>query len=240
MTPSHFLWKSEYLPSFTGILSMTAGFTIYWFLAASNRIRNHFFNRYSFERASVFYFLFQKITGGVFMGILPGTAMLYLTPNTLTDLGLNLKNTTDSVLYSLIMGVIIIALTYFSTQNKSTLGQYPQMRIQRWNLPVILVCILGWGIYLISYEFLFRGILLMTCNDSFGFWPALAINLSLYSATHIPKGPGETMGALPYGMLLCFITISTGSLFTAFTTHWIMAVGNDLFSVKHHPEIKFE
>ncbi len=79
----------------------------------------------------------------------------------------------------------------------------------------------------------------MVCNYSFGFWPAVAINLSFYSATHIAKGLSETIGTFPYGLLLCFVTISTGSIAVAFITHLILALTNDYFSVHHNSKMKY-
>lgn len=93
--------------------------------------------------------------------------------------------------------------------------------------------------YLFSYELMYRGLLLMVCYHSFGFWPAVAINLCFYSATHIAKGLNETIGTFPYGLLLCYVTISTGSIAVAFVTHLILALTNDYFSVYHNPEMKY-
>ena len=66
--------------------------------------------------------------------------------------------------------------------------------------------LLGWAIYLFGYEFLFRGILLFPLAETVGVWPAIAVNIALYSATHIPKGLDETLGAIPLGLVLCWLT----------------------------------
>ena len=52
---------------------------------------------------------------------------------------------------------------------------------------------LGWFIYLFGYELLFRGILLFPLVAAIGVWPAIGVNIALYSATHIPKGVEETI-----------------------------------------------
>jgi membrane protease YdiL (CAAX protease family) len=81
--------------------------------------------------------------------------------------------------------------------------------------------------------------LLFLCYYSLGFWPAVAVNIALYATTHIPKGAGETIGTFPYGLLLCYVTISTGSILVAFTTHFVMALSNDIFSIYHSKEMTF-
>jgi membrane protease YdiL (CAAX protease family) len=80
---------------------------------------------------------------------------------------------------------------------------------------------------------------LFSCYSAFGFWPATAINVGLYAVTHIPKGPEETAGTFPFGLLLCYVTLATESLFAAIVTHLIMALSNDLFSIYHSKEMKF-
>ena len=54
-------------------------------------------------------------------------------------------------------------------------------------------------------------------------WPAIAINIALYSATHILKGLDETIGAIPLGFVLCLLTISSGTigLFLSFMSLWL-------------------
>jgi membrane protease YdiL (CAAX protease family) len=97
----------------------------------------------------------------------------------------------------------------------------------------------GWFIYLFGYELLFRGILLFPLVDSLGVWPAIAINIALYSATHIPKGLDETMGALPLGLVLCILTLYSGTIWIAFFVHVAMAWTNSFTALKYHPDIHY-
>ena len=104
----------------------------------------------------------------------------------------------------------------------------------------MIVNALAWTAYMIGYEFMYRGILLTVCVDAFGFWPAVAVNLSFYSATHIAKGKTETIGTFPCGLVLCLITVYTGSIGTALLTHLTLALTNDYYSIHHNPEMRYE
>ena len=97
---------------------------------------------------------------------------------------------------------------------------------------------LGWTIYLFGYEILFRGILLFPLVTEFGVWQAIAVNVALYSATHIPKGLDETIGAIPLGIVLSLLTLQTGTIWIAFLVHVTMALTNSFTALKHHPEMK--
>lgn len=233
-----FEWDPAQYESVIAILLTSVCFSIYWFVTINPKIKILFFTKHQQEKAWINYVLFQKITGLVFLGIIPLSVVLTTTDNSPSDLGINLNNLGQSMIYIAIMGVLILILNFFAGKKPERLEDYPQMRIVNWTTKILTINVVAWTLYLLAYEILFRGVLLFLCYAAFGFWPAVAINLGLYATTHIPKGAGETFGAIPYGLLLCFITISTGSILVAFATHLIMAVSNDLISIYHNPEMK--
>ena len=71
-----------------------------------------------------------------------------------------------------------------------------------------------------------------------GVWPAIILNVAIYALVHVPKGIKEAVGAIPLGILLCIITLQTGSIIVALAVHIIMALGNEWFSLKAHPGMK--
>jgi uncharacterized protein len=117
--------------------------------------------------------------------------------------------------------------------------KYPQLRIKIWTLKYSIISLSGWFLYLFGYEFFFRGILLYTCFRAFGFWPALIINIILYAIVHIDQGAGLSLGSIPMGILLCMITLLTGSFLFAFIIHFWMAMNNEIFSIYNNPDLMF-
>jgi membrane protease YdiL (CAAX protease family) len=95
-------------------------------------------------------------------------------------------------------------------------------------------------LYLLGYEIMFRGFLLFSCLNEMNILSAIAINISIYALIHIPKGFKEVAGSLPLGILLCLMTIYTGTIWAAFMTHGILALSNEWFSLKYHPEISIK
>ncbi|MEZ5021390.1 MAG: CPBP family intramembrane glutamic endopeptidase [Bacteroidales bacterium] len=69
---------------------------------------------------------------------------------------------------------------------------------------------------------LFRGVLLFGLAKPLGPVVATAVNVILYSAAHIPKGKGETLGAIPFGMVLCILTLVSGTIWIALLPIWSM------------------
>ncbi|HOO98609.1 MAG TPA: type II CAAX endopeptidase family protein [Bacteroidales bacterium] len=220
----------------------TSGFIIYWFTALSGKIKDRFYARYENDRASVNYFIFTRIFGFMFLGAIPITICLAtLKDYPLSYYGLSFR--TDTLLLTLIstaaLGLIVFPLALISARKPKNLANYPMIRARVWTPETVMITIAGWAIYLFGYELLFRGILLMPLADNIGVWPAILVNVAFYSATHVPKGLEETVGAIPLGLVLCIITLATGTIWTAFLVHLIMAVTNCLTAMKYHPEIEY-
>ena len=177
------------------------------------------------------------------MGIFPTIICLIFLPEiTLADLGLTLIYETSlfSLFWIFVLSAIIVPLTYLSAQKPKNLANYPQIRAKVWSKKMLFINALGWFLYLFGYEFLFRGVLLIPLIEPLGMWPAIAINIALYSATHIPKGLDETIGAIPLGFTLCLLTISSGTIWIAFIVHVVIAWTNTFTALKFHPDMQLQ
>ena len=208
------------------------GFSAFWGVSKLKKIND----------GSVKKILFTKYWGLLTMGILPAIIALYLMPQySLADYGLtyNPESTMDSVIATLVLAALLMPLAYMTAKKPQHRENYPQIRETNWDRKLVIKNTFGWSAYLLGYEFLFRGILLFPLVDALGVWPAIAINTAMYSATHIPKGMDEAIGAAPLGIVLCLITLMTGTLWVAIVVHILMALANSFSSVYHNPNMKF-
>jgi membrane protease YdiL (CAAX protease family) len=129
-------------------------------------------------------------------------------------------------------------LAWFTSRSEKHRLQYPQVREPVWTRRLLVVDLLCWALYLLGYEAFFRGFLLFGLAGSMDVWQAVMINTLFYSLAHIPKGVGEAAGAIPLGLLLCLITLTTGNFWVAFFVHLSMAWSNELMSLRNHTEIQ--
>lgn len=136
--------------------------------------------------------------------------------------------------------VLILPLSYIQARKPANLEMYPQMRVREWTYPLLFWSNLTWILYLVGYETLFRGILFFPLLDHLGLVPALAINVAIYSIAHIPKGLSETIGAIPFGILVCLGAYATGTIWFPLLAHCVIALSNEWFSILHNPEIKLK
>lgn len=235
-------WKDADEFSFLPLMLLTVSFLIYWFTTKSERVKSFFFRKYEHDTASVFHISFNRIFGFFMLGFIPGIiCLVFLKDYSLADYGLTwIRETTlFSLVWIACLSLLVFFLTYYSAGKPENLAHYPQIRAKSWTRSIAWINTAGWALYLLGYEFMFRGILLFPLADHIGIWPAIAVNTALYSATHIPKGFTEALGAIPLGLVLCIFTLSSGTIWIAFFVHLTMALTNSFASLKFHPDMHY-
>lgn len=117
----------------------------------------------------------------------------------------------------LVLGVVFIsALLAFTLvkknlKNKVEISQYSHN--QGWIYFIIRI------VFLISYEFFFRGVLLFFFIENNGLILAIIISTSLYVLIHIFDTKAEILGAIPFGIVLCLFSYFTNNIWAAFIIH---------------------
>lgn len=200
----------------------------------SNRIRNYF----SPPAASVRKILYSRLMGAILFGFVPLMIIILVFQRPPGAYGLASDHLVKSILWWIPVALAGVVINYYGARSKKNLMMYPQMRVEQWNRGLLAVSAMSWIIYLAGYEFLFRGFLLFSCLKSFGYWPSVIINLSLYSLVHISKGYREAIGSLFFGFLLCYVTLRLGSFWFALFVHITMALSNEWFSLNFQPDMK--
>ena len=236
-----FSWGEGETKIFLPIFLTVVFFILYWFSAQSTVLKA-FFNKKT-KRGHVVFFFFSKVLGFFCFGVFPILICLLFIPDmSFYDYGLvfNQKTAFFSFFWILLLSIVVVPLAFFSAKKEKNLKNYPQIRANVWTKKTLFISLLGWFLYLLGYEFLFRGVLFFPLVSSLGVWPSIFINTALYSTTHIPKGLDETLGAIPLGFVLCVLTLYSGTIWIAFFVHLAMAWTNNLTSLKYNTNISFK
>jgi len=184
-------------------------------------------------------YMFRKLSGFIFMGIIPGFFYLKWIDPGFSALGLNVGALKENFLIIIAISALIIFLVYLISRYYGPAPGKPQINARSWSPRLFLLSSSGWVLYLAGYEFLFRGFLLITCYNAFGIWVAIAINLVIYSAVHMVNGTGETLGALVFGFVVCLFVIYRETIIIPVVMHIVLAVSADYFAIKFNPGLKF-
>ena len=182
----------------------------------------------------------QRLLGLLFLGIASGIIILLLPGAGLKDYGLSFSFNIPPPWWAYLLVPLILGIGYFSSRSSGNLAMYPQIRLRTWTPRLIFISAISWMAFLIGYEFLFRGFLLHASLGLMNTIPAFALNGALYALAHIYKGPGETYGSIPVGIILCYLTLVTGNIWSAVILHSFMALSNEWLSMRAHPEMKID
>jgi membrane protease YdiL (CAAX protease family) len=79
-------------------------------------------------------------------------------------------------------------------------------------------------VFLLSYEFFFRGVLFFSLLEIYGLVTAIVINTLLYVLIHIFDSKQEIVGAIPFGVILCLFSYFTSGIWIAFIIHMTLSV----------------
>lgn len=223
-------FSQDQLSFLIAIFFSTIGFVFY-----------HFYNegqKDKLTQGSLKQVLTQRLSGVLIFGLAPALTLIFIKA------GGEIKNAVGSASYSLLLPLVIITvflmpIGFYNSRTKQNLSMYPQIRIRNWNLSLLVVSALSWIAYLFAYEFLFRGILFTSSVSFLGLWPAIILNVGIYSLVHIPKGFKESFWAIVLGVIICLLVVRTGSFWIAFFIHIVLALSNEWFSLRAHPDIHF-
>lgn len=180
-----------------------------------------------------------RSTGVFLFGILPVIYLMSQKMN-IKEFGINSENLLISLYAILIVLPIIFIVVFINAKKEQNLKLYPEIRKQTWNAQLLILSAFSWLVYIFAYEFLFRGFFLFLSLQYFSYWPAIIINIILYALVHIPKGIKETVASLPFGLILCVITIESGNITASFVIHGFMGLFNEWLSLKAHPNMQLK
>ena len=211
----------------TPLLIGVLGYLLYFVFLKSSTFKAKCNNFFTYTKASFYWIQLTRIVAFICMANLPIAYIQYFEIDFWT---IDFSWTSTDTKYTLILAALLVPMGAINAKGKEHLAMYPQVRMLHWNPIEYLSNIFSWGLYLIGYEFLFRGILFLGLIPFVGLYPAIIINTVLYALAHLYKGKKETLGSIPLGIVLCFITAETGTIWTAFAVHWIMATNNFVWS----------
>ena len=125
-----------------------------------------------------------------------------------------------SMLAILALAIIAIKISTAEARRKKLGFIDPKFSINKGLIYIVIRLI-----FLFCYELFFRGVLFIFCLELIGLIPSILINIFLYALIHITDSKKEIVGSIPFGILLCFFTYYTGSIWPAFLIHAALSLG---------------
>jgi membrane protease YdiL (CAAX protease family) len=164
----------------------------------------------------------QRLSGVVLLGVVPALVTCAL-PGGLTDYGWGLSNPGLALGLAAGISALVLPTIFLASRGPKFREDYPEMHGIEWDRGLRVRNFATWSLYLLAYEFFFRGFLLFPLAAAFGAWPAIAVTTLAYVYAHLPKNGSETTGTLPMGVVFASTSLVTGGFWAPFVVHVLIA-----------------
>ena len=171
--------------------------------------------------------LHMRHAGGIIIMVVLPLLFLKNVPREILNWPQHVNNI--QVIALMISGLVLFIL---STKEADHVHDYHPIVNIRTTLHAILHMILRIT-FLVSYEWFFRGCLLVIAVTLFGIVPAIFINIALYALIHLMNGKKEFFGSFPLGLMLCVFTLWWKNIWPAALLHLLLSSSYE--SVLLHP-----
>lgn len=222
---------------FIALASLVIGFLLYLGIYLSPAIKEKLRAKFGSERGLTAWVIMVKMAGFILLGVIPALLITFELDKSLTDYGAG-QMTPAAWSWMIVLSLLILILNFFYGRRPKNYNTYPLIREKKWSLGLAFLSLLTSTLFIVSYEFFFRGFLLFSCIPLMGVEVAVMLNVVLYSFAHIHKGMQETIGSVPFGILLCYVTLTTGSFWAIMVTHIVLSLSADIFGFIGNPEMQ--
>ncbi len=158
----------------------------------------------------------SQIIGILWLGLVP---LILLKHDFLTLFsGLNIPAGSSLFLYILIF-ILVISMANKQSKNDSSRIQASTEDIINLSPTFYIRYFIGRSLFLFVYELWFRGFLLFDSINRIGMPTAVTLNVFLYALLHIFNSKKEMLACIPFGLLLCFLSILFNAAWPAIILH---------------------
>jgi membrane protease YdiL (CAAX protease family) len=222
------------------LVMVTAAYLTYHYALAADRFRARLGGVMGPEALEIASVSRQRIYGGLLLGGASLLTVLVGLGESPQAYGLGAPDWTATAAWFVGLGVILMPVLQKAARRPQQWLTYPQMRLGHWDRRRWWINTLSWGVYLLGYEFFFRGILLFWLVAHLGVWGGILTMNALYAFAHLNKDAGETWGSALIGVLFALMTLQTGAIWAAFAVHWLIATCSETFAIRANPALRWQ
>jgi hypothetical protein len=200
-------------------LSVAVLQTFSWYFTSRSFFRINFFPSFQFDPNVYLYEYLYWFLGDFFtFFVLPVLIIKLILHENSKNFGLTIGDYRTGFKITFIFLAIMIPLVWIFSSFQAFVRTYPQLVQVRDNWRVFFIFETGLFIYMIAWEFIWRGFMLFGLKDKFGYY-AIFIQMIPFLILHNGKPAAETFGAIVAGLALGVLAWRTGSIYYCVITH---------------------
>ncbi len=200
-------------------LSVAVLQTFSWYFTSRSFFRINFFPSFQFDPNVYLYEYLYWFLGDFFtFFVLPVLIIKVILKERGKDFGLSVGDYRTGFKITLIFLAIMMPLVWIFSSFQDFVRTYPQLVQVRDNWSVFFIFETGLFIYMVAWEFIWRGFMLFGLKHKFGYY-AIFIQMIPFLILHNGKPAAETFGAIVAGLALGVLAWRTGSIYYCVITH---------------------
>jgi membrane protease YdiL (CAAX protease family) len=204
--------------------------TVSYYYTSRRFFRYNYFEQLQFDKNVFLYeYIYWFVGDFLTLFILPLLIIKFLLKGKLTSFGFRVGDYKIGLKYSLIFLVVMIPIVWFVSANGDFIDTYPQLNDVKYSWNIFLVFESGILLYMIAWEFMWRGFMLFGLEEKFGYY-AVLIQMIPFLILHNGKPAAETFGAIVAGLALGILALKTRSVLYCIITHAGIMFSIDLVS----------
>jgi membrane protease YdiL (CAAX protease family) len=211
-------------------LSVAVLQTISWYYTSRNFFRVNFFPYYQNDPNVFLYeYLFWFIGDFFVLFILSILIIKIILREELRNYGLQFGDYKAGLGLSVVFFLVMLPVIWFFSATPEFTEKYPHLLSTRNSWGEFYIYESGMLLYMISWEFIWRGFLLFGLKEKFGYYSVL-IQMIPFVILHNGKPAAETFGAIAGGIALGVLAFRTNSIYYCVITHMGVMFTIDIIS----------
>lgn len=204
--------------------------TISWYYTSRNFFRINFFSYFQNDANVYLYEYLYWFIGDFFtLFILIVLIIKFILKENLKDYGIILGDFKVGLAFSFIFFLIMLPAIWIYSAAPEFSEKYPHLQSARNSWGIFFIYESGMLLYMISWEFIWRGFMLFGLKSKFGYYSVL-IQMIPFVILHNGKPVPETFGAIAGGVALGVLALRTNSIFYCILTHMGIMFTIDIIS----------
>jgi len=204
--------------------------TISYYYTSRRFFRNNYFEQLQFDK-NIFLYEYIYWFAGDFLTlfILPLLIIKLFLKRKFSGYGLQMGDYKTGFKYSLIFLAVMIPIVWLASSTGDFIDTYPQLNDVKYSWNIFLVFESGILLYMVAWEFIWRGFMLFGLEAKFGYYTVL-IQMIPFLILHNGKPVAETFGAIAAGIALGVLALKTRSVLYCIIIHAGVMFSIDLVS----------
>jgi len=172
---------------------------------------------------------YNYLSAFLLLGVTAAVVIKVVFKESLSDYGLQVGDWKFWVPAVLVVGAVMVGLSYPSAKDPQYIAEYPLYKGAGDSMEMFAIHAVAYLAFYFSWELFFRGFMQFGLTDRFGVWGAILVQVALSCIVHIGKPDSEIYSSILGGLVWGIMVYRSKSLWPSITTHWILGISLDYF-----------